>query len=90
MTRRLFILQVAAPLAPLHPNRRNMAWDDFLEVVNHNTVTIDWLHKYLKSHEEELTLRTVDIQFLRTVDRCMAELHELTRKLKNFREIVAR
>ncbi len=90
MTRRFFVLQIAAPLSPLHPNRRNVAWDDFLEVVNRNTITIDWLQKYLKAHEAELTLQTVDVQFLRTVDRCAVELHELTKKLKAFRDIVAR
>jgi hypothetical protein len=90
MTRRFFVLQIAAPLSPLHPNRRNIAWDDFLEVVNRNTITIDWLHKYLKAHEEELTLRTVDAQFLRTVDRCAVEIHELAKKLKAFRDVVAR
>lgn len=90
MTRRLFVLQVAAPLAPLHPNRRNIAWDDFLEVVNRNTVTIDWIHKYLTARENESTLLTVDLQFLRTVDRCILELHEMTKKLRSFREVVVR
>lgn len=58
MTRRWFVLQIAAPLAPSYPNRRNIAWDDFLEVVNRNTVTIDWLHKYLTARENESTLAT--------------------------------
>jgi hypothetical protein len=90
VTRRLFIFQVAVPLSPLHPNQRNAAWDDFLAVVNANTVTIDWLHKYLKNHEDELVLLTVDVHFFQTLDRCMAELHELIKKLKAFRETVKR